>query len=60
MEIIHIFKPDPSNLIISKLKQIFSLQIQKTTYSTILKTFFAVFQISPYFEGTTLNKLGVF
>ena len=49
---------DPSNLIISKLthfKQTFPLQNQKTTYSTTLKTFFTVFQISPYFEGTTSN-----
>ena len=44
---------DPSNYIISRFthpKQPFSLHNQETTYSTTLKAFFTVFQISPYFE----------
>ena len=50
----------PSNLVISKLthfKQTFSLQNQKTRYSTTLKTFFTEFQISLNFEGTTLEQV---
>ena len=37
--------------------QTFSLQNQKTTYSTTLKTFFTVIQISPYLKEAPLNRL---